>query len=144
MKPTRHKAEDATRIERLRKRLDEWRRSRRKHARLPKELWSEAVDLAQAYGVEPVCGELRLEYAQLARRLPVTNNLDAKGMTDAEFLKVWVPPPSPVQSACENAQGPTVELRQHAGHTLTVRLTGSAGHDTPVLKMLADLWQVPA
>jgi|SRR5882724_1582377 hypothetical protein len=51
-------------------RLEEWRSANRPRSRLPESIWQEAVKLAQQYGLNCTARALRLDYAQLKKRLP--------------------------------------------------------------------------
>jgi len=61
------KSADAFRA--TRSRLEEWRQSGRRGRRIPKELWSQAVELARQHGVSKTSAALRLDYYGLQRKL---------------------------------------------------------------------------
>ena len=54
------------------KRLEEWRSTNRPRRRLPGSIWQQAVELAQRHGVNRTARVLRLDYAQLKKRLKPT------------------------------------------------------------------------
>jgi hypothetical protein len=56
-------------IEQVRRRLQEWRRSRKHGARIPEDLWIAAVKLAKKYRPGRIAHELGLDYEGLKRRL---------------------------------------------------------------------------
>jgi hypothetical protein len=51
------------------KRLEEWRNTNQPRRRLPESIWRQAVELAQQHGVNCAARVLRLDYAQLKKRL---------------------------------------------------------------------------
>jgi len=51
------------------KRLDEWRSTNKPRRRLPEWIWQRAVELAQQHGLNCTARVLRLDYAQLKKRL---------------------------------------------------------------------------
>lgn len=52
-----------------RRQFDRWRRQHRPRSRLPKELWHEAVTLAQEHGLSPTARALGLGYGSLKQRV---------------------------------------------------------------------------
>src|SRR5271157_5698155 len=55
-------------IEEARRRLEVWRKSRRRGKRIPAPLWALAAALARTHGVSPVSQRLGLDYNGLKRR----------------------------------------------------------------------------
>ena len=53
----------------LRARIVTWRRTRRPGQAMPAELWSEAVTLADEYGIYPTCQALGVAYGGLKREM---------------------------------------------------------------------------
>ena len=51
------------------KRLEEWRSTNQPRRRLPESIWQQAVQLAQQHGLNCTARVLRLDYAQLKKRL---------------------------------------------------------------------------
>ena len=51
------------------KRLAEWRNTHQRRTRLPEAIWQEAVELAHRQGLNMTARVLRLDYAQLKKRL---------------------------------------------------------------------------
>ena len=58
-----------TQVERVRQRLERWRRTRKKRTRIPEQLWQESVEVARGYGVNQTARALRLDYYGLKQRL---------------------------------------------------------------------------
>jgi hypothetical protein len=57
------------RLERLRHLIEQWRRTRRQHGPMPRELWEEAAELGRSLGVSQVARGLGLGYAALQQRV---------------------------------------------------------------------------
>jgi len=64
-----HKGETPARLEKVRRRFDEWRRSHRTRSRLPESLWAAAVELGREYGINRTARALRLDYYSLKTRV---------------------------------------------------------------------------
>jgi hypothetical protein len=60
---------DADRVAALRRRIEDWRRTRRGLAWMPADLWAEGVALARSEGAYAVARDLKLSYASLRKRL---------------------------------------------------------------------------
>lgn len=56
-------------VQETRARFDAWRKSRERGAPHPAELWSEAVEWARRFGVNPVCRALGLSFTDLQKRM---------------------------------------------------------------------------
>ena len=52
--------------------LAEWRKTRPRSPRIPEDLWSRAIELAERYGIAKVAVALKLDYTSLKRRLAST------------------------------------------------------------------------
>src|SRR5271169_4902200 len=59
-------------MEEARRRLEAWRKSRRRGKRIPAPLWALAAALARTPGVSPVSQRLGLDYNGLKRRAETT------------------------------------------------------------------------
>jgi hypothetical protein len=53
--------------------LAQWRSTRPRSSRIPENLWSQATELAERYGVAKVAVALKLDYKSLKRRLAARN-----------------------------------------------------------------------
>ena len=111
-------------IEEARRRLEAWRKSRRRGKRIPAPLWALAATLARTHGVSPVSQRLGLDYNGLKRRA------EAIRTPRRSQLK---PPPGFVELPLigQPGQGPncTVELERGAGAKMTIRWEGKEGLD---------------
>lgn len=56
-------------VERVRKRFEEWRRTRKPRSRIPDSLWAAAVEIAGTYGLHRTARALPVEYYSLKKRL---------------------------------------------------------------------------
>ena len=73
------------RLEAGRRRFEQWRRTRKGHARIPESLWTSAVKLADAYGLCRTAQTLRLDYNALKRRVESAGVKPVRsGRTDAQ------------------------------------------------------------
>jgi hypothetical protein len=111
-------------IEEARRRLEAWRKSRRRGKRIPAPLWALAARLARTHGVSPVSQRLGLDYNGL--KLRAEANTTPRGSR----LK---PPPGFVELPLigQPGQGPncTVELARGEGARMTIRWEGKEGMD---------------
>ncbi len=122
--------------EALRRRIDHWRRTRKKLSPMPEELWRQAVSLAGRYGLGPVARGLRVDYGTLKIRYDQSSSAGSETGSETgspaggDFVEIALPP------LPEIPEGPvTVELSAPDGAKLTVHLTGSAA---PTVMGLAD------
>ena len=117
------KAIEAKSLQRLQRRFEQWRRSKKGWARIPAQLWSAAVDLAAKYGVYRTARSLGLDYQQLKRSTasmprPVTVAAKAAvAVKSAHFVELPAP-------AMLGAGGCVVEMENGRGGTLRVQLKG--------------------
>ena len=58
-----------TQVERVRRRFEHWRRTRKKRSPIPERLWQAAVQVAGSYGVNRTARALGLDYYELKKRL---------------------------------------------------------------------------
>ena len=111
-------------IEEAHRRLEAWRKSRRRGKRIPAPLWALAATLARTHGVSPVSQRLGLDYNGLKRRA------EAIMAPRRSRLK---PPPGFVELPLigQPGQGPscTVELARGEGAKMTIRWEGKEGLD---------------
>ncbi len=57
-----------TQVERVRRRFERWRRTRKQRSRIPEGLWHAAVQVAGSYGVNKTARALGLDYYELRNR----------------------------------------------------------------------------
>jgi hypothetical protein len=111
-------------MEEARRRLEAWRKSRRRGKRIPAPLWAVAAALARTHGVSPVSQRLGLDYNGLKRR--------AEAIRAPRWSRLK-PPPGFVELPLigQLGQGPncTVELARAEGARMTIRWEGKEGLD---------------
>jgi hypothetical protein len=59
----------STEIEEARQQFENWRRDRKRGARIPADLWATAVAVAKEHGVWPTAKALHLDHSGLKRRI---------------------------------------------------------------------------
>src|SRR5208283_4425408 len=121
-------------LEEARRRLEAWRKSRRRGKRIPAPLWALAAALARTHGVSPVSQRLGLDYNGLKRRAEATRT------PRRSRLK---PPPGFVELPLigQLGQGPgcTVELARGEGARMTIRWEGKEGLD--LVGLVGAFWR---
>ena len=128
-------AAPAARVEQVRRRIEQWRKTRSKRGPMPEPLWEAAVELAREQGVYATSQCLRVNYdslrTRLQRRAP-TRSAGGKGSTTF----VELAPPFPLGGSL--AAGTVLELTGTKGRKLTLRLPGVDGLD--VAGLVRALW----
>ena len=111
-------------IEEARRRLEVWRKSRRRGKRIPAPLWAVAAALARTHGVSRISQALGLDYNGLKRRAEV---IRTPGRSRLNLPPGFVELPLIGQPG----QGPncTVELARGEGARMTIRWDGKEGLD---------------
>ena len=123
-----------TRLERLRRRFERWRRTRKMRSRIPDPLWASAVKLAAEYGIHRTAKALRVDYYSLKKRVEeATAGNGPAGAAGATFVEL---PPAvwPGSGEC------TLELEDADGAKLRVHLKGFEAPDLAALSR--SFWQI--
>ena len=124
------------RLERLRRRFEGWRRTRKVRSRIPESLWASAVKLAGTYGIHRTAKALRVDYYALKKRVEgapaaIASKAPAE-VARAQFLELpaaaWVG-----SGEC------TLELEDAGGAKLRVHLKGFEAPDLAALSR--SFWQ---
>jgi hypothetical protein len=119
-------------IEQVRRRLQEWRRSRRHGARIPEALWIAAVKLAKKYRPARVAHELGLDYDGLKRRVKIAQQHGtSEQATQPGFIELF---PFAPTSHCECA----MEIEDRRGAKMKLELKGASAGD--VAAVSRALW----
>src|SRR6266511_3060722 len=63
-------------LDELRRRIDQWRLTRRHRRPMPEDLWQQAAKIARVQGINPTASALRLNYYSLKER---TEDLPKEG-----------------------------------------------------------------
>jgi len=124
------------RLEDLRRRFEDWRRTRKVRTRIPNRLWASAVKLAGRHGIHRTAKALRVDYYALKKRVEAESAAaasNASGGTDgAAFLEFPA-------AAWGGAGECTMELEDGGGAKLRIHLKG---FETPDLAALSrSFWQ---
>jgi hypothetical protein len=103
-------------LARGRERFEAWRRSRKAGSRIPDQLWSLAVTLAEAHGLSRAASALKLDYDSLKNRVAGRNG-DSSSAAPA-FIELSPQPPAPSTTEC------VIELEDGLGARMRVHLRG--------------------
>jgi hypothetical protein len=101
-------------IDKLRKRLEAWRTSRKPRSRIPGRLWNSAVRAAGHYGLNKTAKALHLDYYALKKRVDAV--AAAQG-TASSFIELN-PPALSATPEC------LVELESRSGEKMRIHLKG--------------------
>ncbi len=104
----------------VRTRFENWRQTRKGKARIPDELWSAAVEVAQRDGVNQTASVLHLDGGKLKRRMMAADSVREK--TEALAFVEMMVPHAAVSSEC------TIELEGRKGK-LRIHWTGATAAD---------------
>lgn len=119
-------------IEEIRRRLQEWRRSRKHGARIPEPLWIAAVDLAKKYRPARIAHELGLDYDGLRRRLKTAKQHGTSApQTQPGFIEIF---PFTSSSHCQC----TIAIEDRRGAKMKLELKGASGGE--VAAVSRALW----
>ena len=116
-----------TPLDRVRWRFEHWRRTRPDRSPIPDALWALALAAAKAHGLYRTARTLRLNYADLKRRLGAATRAPAQ----TAFVEL-LPEPRLGGAAC------TLELETARGTKLRIQLQGMAPPDLVALSR--TLW----
>ena len=107
------------RLERTRQRFERWRETRKVRSRIPESLWTSAVKMARAYGINRTARALRVNYYALKERLETESSSSdsSEKSTSSTFVELTAPA---IASTCECL----LELEDVAGAKMRVHLKG--------------------
>jgi hypothetical protein len=123
-------------VKRLRKRIDEWRRTRDRRTAMPADMWDEAVTLARGGRPYAVARALRVNFEGLRRRMAEAG-VRAVGGSAATFVELSGAQILGAEPAV--TPGGVVELSDAGGMRLTVRL--AAGAEVDVARLVTAFRQ---
>lgn len=125
--------EAEARLNQLGARVDAWRQTRPRHARMPQELWREATELGEELGATTVQQTLSLNRAALLRRMKEREQADGNDQTPVfvELPRVQAPPAADLVVELEDGAGGRMTLRLRSGSTLDVAQVIRAFRGTP-------------
>ncbi len=114
------------RAERLRLRIEHWRRTRQKRRPMPAELWTATTELAREAGVYYVARSLGINYASLKERVASAGTASVGAAELVEFRAV-------PQPAARAGAGHVLEVSRADGSRLVVRLALGCDFDVAAL-----------
>ncbi len=126
---TRGKGRVPARLEEVRGRFVQWRRTRKVRTRIPEPLWAAAVKVATRYGIHRTAKMLRLDYYRLKRRVEeVTAGRTEVASEDkaAGFVELPVPLARSVGECL-------IEWEDAEGSKMRMHLTGTETPDPAAL-----------
>lgn len=99
------------RIERVRRHLERWRRTRT-HPRspIPDTVWAGAVAVARQQGLYQTARALRVDYGALKQHVEAADKVGRAGATRG-FVELAVPPPRDAGECVIEIDGPHASLR---------------------------------
>jgi hypothetical protein len=104
----------STEIEEARQQFENWRRERKRGARIPADLWATAVAAAREHGVWPTAKALHLDHSRLKRHVR-NGEEDQKSGAFVELI-----PQGAMLYSC------SVEMEDGRGARMRVELKGAA------------------
>jgi hypothetical protein len=125
----------APRIEQLRQRIEQWRRTRPHLGRMPEPLWAAAVAAAREHGLYAASQGLRVSYDSLKTRMGTRRGRPAAAKPPAATTFVEIGTPLPFVSG---TSGASVELTTGDGAKLAIRL--AAGDKLDVVDLAREFW----
>ena len=133
---TKRRRDLPARLEDLRRRFEDWRRTRKVRTRIPDRLWASAVKLAGRHGIHRTARALRVDYYALKRRVEETAAANAsnapEGTDGAAFLELPA-------AAWVGAGECTLEFEDTGGAKLRIHLKGFESPDLAALSR--SFWQ---
>lgn len=127
-------------LEVLRRRFEQWRRTREGRSRIPEGLWASAVKAAGRYGLHPTARALRLDYYALKKRVEAAGSLhgnvfplppDEKATSvDGPATATFVELASPASGGSREC---ILELEDPGGAKMRVHLKGVDAPDLAAL-----------
>jgi hypothetical protein len=120
----------------LRRRFEQWRRTRKAPARIPESLWAAAVKMAGTYGLFRTARVLPVDYYALKKRVE-QQSLPARGKRKPDSAVTFVELPRSANdgfaTAPVGAYDCMLELEDTAGAKMRVHLKAAAPPDLAVL-----------
>lgn len=109
-------------LSQLKRQFEQWRAGRKVGARIPSDLWADAVTAAVEHGAYRVSAELHLDYVVLERRAALAGSNAAAGELAPRFVELFAAA-GPAVSATSRPQC-VVELDNARGAKMRVQLNG--------------------
>jgi hypothetical protein len=113
-------------LEPVRRRLDQWRRTRRHRERIPEALWAVMSRLARRHGVSRSARALGVGYYDLKQRVAMPSPSPQTTSERCQFVEVSLPVAAP-SAQC------VVELEDPNGIRMVMRLPGATAAEAAAL-----------
>lgn len=114
------------RLEGARRRFEAWRETCNGRSRIPESLWITAVKVAGAYGIHQTARALRLDYANLKKRLEAAAHKAHNEERPPSFFELISPGTGGLPEC-------TVEFEGPRGGKLRIHLKGTGAPDLTAL-----------
>ena len=124
------------RLDSLRRRFEQWRKTRKAPARIPESLWGAAVKMAQTYGLCRTARALPVEYYGLKKRVEQQSHVARvrrKSGSTVTFVELPQPAEGGFATVPVGACDCMLELEDTAGAKMRVHLKAAAPPDLAVL-----------
>jgi len=116
----------------LRRRIETWRRTRKRGSPMPEALWTAASELARAHGVLRIARAVHVDFGALKNRVQGLDATDGKPTCPPGFVEI-----SPFTPT---ARAETVlELSDDTGRRMTCRLADGAALD--MIALAETFWR---
>lgn len=106
----------------LQQSLEEFRSTRPHRAKLPETMWQSAVELAREHGLYAVAHPLRLDYAQLKKRLGGVVSVSRKAASPPAFVEL-------ISSHAATMSECVIEFESSIGGKMRVHWKGTSAPD---------------
>lgn len=124
-------------IHETRARLDAWRKTRKRGMPYPAEIWSEAMEWARRFGINPVSKALGLSFTDLRKRMEKGHEIrQVPKALEPTFVELSLDPGAGLRGPGESAEfcpgfteGPIVEVARPDGARLVMRWPAGASMD---------------
>lgn len=127
-------------LQQLGRRLEQWRNSHALRRRLPEELWTAAVGVAGQEGIYPTARVLRLDYANLKRRIEAADAKKAVAPSESQQDQARVKRRRKVAASVNRGTAPTQFVELVAGSIdadCVIEVEGGAGRMRIRMKLTA-------
>lgn len=108
----------STAVRALRRRISRWQGTRLGRARMPEELWQEALGYAEEVGAFRAAHDLGLSYSTLKRRLEARSTEPVPSPEGPAFVEWFTPVGSGTVAEC------ILEVESHGGTRLRLEMKG--------------------
>lgn len=120
-------------FQRVRQRLEYWRRTHWSPARIPKDLWDQAVEISKERGVSSTSRALGLSYQSLKKRAEEASSMESGAKGGGTNFFELAPLPSIVGQEC------LIELEDGRGTRMKIQIKGVQSPD--LVSLTRTLWR---